>query len=85
MQQSQLSFLTFPTSCSREGKTRKKIDPRTLESAVNDLLKGILIVNEAARMCGLSISAVNRPYQACLTLGLNENSLIILATVEKIL
>lgn len=57
---------------SKEGKTREKIDPRALESAVNDVLKGTLKVNEAARRYGLSNSTVSRHYKACLGLELNE-------------
>lgn len=58
---------------SKEGKTREKIDPRALESAVNDILKGKLKVNEAARRYGLSNSTVSRHYKTYLTSGLNEN------------
>lgn len=59
---------------SKEGKTREKIDPQALESAVNDVLKGTLKVNEAARRYGLSNSTVSRHYKSCLTLqvGLHE-------------
>lgn len=56
---------------SKEGKTREKIDTRLLESAVNDVLKGLLKVNEAARRYGLSNSTVSRHYKTYLTSQLN--------------
>lgn len=58
---------------SKVGKTREKVDPQALESAVNDILKGKLKVNEAARRYGLSNSTVSRHYKTYLTLGLNED------------
>ncbi|KAG8256249.1 hypothetical protein J6590_072914 [Homalodisca vitripennis] len=39
---------------SKEGKTREKIDSGGLENAVNDVLKGHLKVNEAARRYGFN-------------------------------
>lgn len=71
-----ISNVFFPRTMprSKEGKTREKIDPKALESAVNDVLKGTLKVNEAARRYGLSNSTVSRHYKSCLALqvGINE-------------
>lgn len=57
---------------SKEGRTRKKIDPKALESAVSEILQAKLRVNEAAEKYNLSNSTVSRHYQSYLKLRINE-------------
>ena len=56
----------------KDGRTRKKIDPKALESAVSEILQGKLRVNEAAEKYNLSNSTVSRHHQSYLKLRINE-------------